>query len=330
MKKLLIFLAVGVSFLHTACSTDSVSDTNTANPVDVYIAGSKDGHACYWKNNQLVLLDSGAFTDLSAKKIVVSNDDVYVLGYGFAGSSTSSPLVWKNGILTNLGMTLRTDEYFPSIVDMQVIGNDVYYAGYTYAIPFDTSNPSKLAYWKNNVINVVDEFPTFVFSEARIKVVNNDICIIASNDQSIVIKGYYLNGAYHQIPGVWSYNLTSSNDQIYAFGSQQPNGFYYNISSGVQTSVTTSNTTGINQMGFDNGNLYYSDGEKIYKNGTIVYSENFLTNNILDFNPLNDNLFVISGGNDVNNANEELRINGVTTLTAAEGENFVTLFLVQN
>lgn len=331
MKKLLIALVVLTNLLQVSCSSsDDGLNAVTSNPVDVYVAGSKNGHACYWKNNHLVLLDSGAFTDLSANKIVVSNNDVYVLGYGFIGNSTSSSLVWKNGVLTNLTATFGTSSYLASIVDIQVVGNDVYYAGYTYALPFDINNPSSLVYWKNTTMNIVDVFPTFVFSEARIKVVNNDVCLLASNDQSTSIKGYYLNGIYHEISGSTTYNLTNNDNQIYVFGLQSLNGFYYNIASGVTTSVSTPNNIGITQMCFDDGNTYYSDGEKIFKNGTLVYSESLATNNIFDFRALNNNLFIISGGTDVNNANEAIIINNITTMTAAEDEGFISLFIVQN
>lgn len=330
MKKLLMVLAIVIPLLQISCSTDSVSNPSASERVDVYIAGSKNGQACYWKNNQLVLLNSGSFTSYSATKIIVSNTDVYVLGYGLIENSSAHSLVWKNGVVTDLRVALGDAGHFASVVDIQVVGNDVYYVGYSYTSPLDTNNPSKLVYWKNNVMTVVTDFPNFAFSEARIKVVNNDVCILASNNHSTQIQGYFLNGAYTAIPGSSSYNLTNNNGQIYIYGENAMNGFYYNTSSSINTILTTSNGTGINHMAFDNDNLYYSDGEKIFRNGTIVYSENFPTNNIFDFRALNNNLFVISGGNDVNNMNEELRINGITTLTAAEGENFASLFLVQN
>src|SRR5688572_16999533 len=68
-------------------------------PPDVYVTGSLNGQAVYWKNGAAVTLTGGEI----ATGIVVVGTDVHVCGYGV--SPTTGELVakyWLNGVATDL------------------------------------------------------------------------------------------------------------------------------------------------------------------------------------------------------------------------------------
>lgn len=76
MKKLILLLIIIFNF---SCNyTDNVINPITQNPVDVYLAGQKNGHACYWKNNQEYVLDDIGLFDSKATKIIIFSNDVHI------------------------------------------------------------------------------------------------------------------------------------------------------------------------------------------------------------------------------------------------------------
>ena len=111
---------------------------------DIYVAGYREQitnvgqlvHATYWKNGVAnVLMDPsvGSF----GYDVAVSNNDVYVAGYGNNG--TLSPGYWKNGVYTSLDITNAGSYSGPMTASIAVDNNDVYIvAGYP-------------TYWKNSV-----------------------------------------------------------------------------------------------------------------------------------------------------------------------------------
>ena len=332
MKKIFIALFLFIGLLQVSCSPETVSNSPTTNPVDVYVAGSKDGQACYWKNGQVVMLDSGSFSNLDTMKIIVSNNNVYVLGYGYNSNTRGSMLLWKNGALSNLSNELSTDDYSISITDMEIIGNDIYFSGYTYKKPFDINVPSNLVYWKNNNKIVVETFDSYVFSESRIKIVDNNIYIISSRDGGTGIDGYYINGVFSELPvnTYLSTKLVVNGNDVFIYGTTNSISFIKNIVNNIM--ITNANSIG-SLLTFDNdGDRYYTVNNKIYKNDNVILENN--TNSCLRFYELmvvNNNLFMLNlCDNDIDPRANTLDVNGVTTMTTINGEIFNSIFIVQN
>lgn len=322
MKKL---LSLFVLLVIVSCNTtDDLVNPNNQTPVDVYVTGQKNGQPCYWKNNQLFLLDDGGVTGVTATKIIVSDDDVYIFGTTQATTmQATKSLFWKNGVLTELNTALSTDsEYALYISDMDIVGDDVYFVGYTNPTPITLFEP-KLVTWKNNVKTILST-TTEGWQESYIKVQNDTIYTT-----SPIENGYYKNSSFHSMDNAVLNGFTVKNNDTYVFGGELLSGFYYNINSDVQTNVSFPNDGAVYQMCFDNNNVYFSNNEDIYTNGTLTYSVPIATNNIFDFTVKNNNLYLIEG-HDINNNPKVVKINNVITMTSSGDEDFTSLFVVQN
>lgn len=177
MKNLLSLFSILVLVVASSCSNeDSPNNQQTQNPVDVYVLGQKNGRVCYWKNNQPTVLNQTSVDSTYSKKILVSNANVHVLGY-----SQSSQLYWKNGVVTNLTSTFSDNsQTLRAITDMEVVGNDVYFVGYT-KNPEITAEIYDLAYWKNGQKTIVAANVSAI-GTSFMTVVNNDVYITSQSN----------------------------------------------------------------------------------------------------------------------------------------------------
>jgi len=149
---------------------------------DIYVAGSDNGNAVYWKNGVEVSLPGGNM----ATGIVAIGTNVYVCGYGVNPSTGSpSPQYWLNGVLTNLpGATS-----FTLTSGIAVSGSDVYICGYDLF-------SDQAWYWKNGVIN------TLPSGEPTGIAITSTGDIYMSNDLTVSSKpSYYKNGVLMTLPG---------------------------------------------------------------------------------------------------------------------------------
>lgn len=331
MKKILHILILVAGLFQISCSEDLTSNTITTNPVDVYVAGQKDSQACYWKNNQPVLLDSGGLIGPTANKIIVANNDVYVLGISVGTTTVETfPMFWKNGVLTNLKTSLTADdEEVVAITDFEIIGNDVYFVGYTRK-PLIAFDDYSLVYWKNGVRTIVHNYGGHAHNYPKIAVANNNVYITASENGTETINGFYVNNVFTEIPNSILNGLVVNNNEIYVYGTLDNAGYYKNISTDSETTLP-SVINGITEMLFDNNNMYYSGGSNgIYKNGAPFNESQILFGGIMDFKILNDNVYKITQEGDFGFISY-LTINGVETLQIPNSDGvFLSLFVVQN
>lgn len=329
MKKTLLILILFTGLLQISCSEDLVTNAPANNSVDVYVAGQKNSQACYWKNNQLVLLDSGGITAPLASKIIVADNDVYVLGIGVGTNELETfPMFWKNGVLTNLKTSLSTpNEEVRTITDFEIIGNDVYFVGYTRTLL--TFNDNSLVYWKNGVKTVVHDYGSNAPNHSKIKVANNNIYITGTNNGGDeTINGFYLNNVFNEIPNSILNGLAVNNNDVYAYGTLNNEGYYKNINTNSETTFPAT-MTAISNMLFDNNNMYFTNGSSIYENG-VVFDES--EPQIMDFRILNGNTYKIiqESIGDLGYLSY-LTINGVQTSQIADSDGtFLSLFVVQN
>lgn len=115
---------------------------------DVYISGSINHKACYWKNGNVVYLADGT----EAYDIKVVNNDIYV-----AGEEHYVACYWKNGIKT----TLAEKENESRAYAISVVDNDVYVAG-TQSLGKNKYKFLAL-YWKNNEAVILDDYQGFAY-----------------------------------------------------------------------------------------------------------------------------------------------------------------------
>ncbi len=340
MKKLISLFVILLTF---SCSTVDDLNTSTQNPVDVYVAGSKNGQACYWKNNQLFMLDSGNLVDVTATKIIVSNGDVYVFGVGFYSSQPSvyHNLFWKNGVLTNLTLSYSTNvQAVNSIGDMDVVGDDVYFCGIT-KIQDLAVELYEIAYWKNGVKTIISSTSNLNGPTTNIKVLNNDVYVRMIRDG---LYGYYKNFIYNETPNSPSSprkGFAVNNNEIYTIyqtGNMQST--IYNITNNTFTPIGINSNAFYTDLYFDdNNNMYYKDmsGQSIYKNGVSYYGVNTIIGYaIIDFEIHNNELYTLEnrldfGSNNFDDIKNIVFLNGVNILEAdLLTEQFNSLFIVQN
>jgi hypothetical protein len=289
MKKL---ISLFIILLTISCSTVDDLNTSTQNPVDVYIAGVKTNNAAYWKNNQSYLLTGGSGGE--ATKICVSNNNIHVLGKKTLDNWITEYLYWENGNLTNLNTSFNTPaQHVRSITDMEVVGNDIYFVGYT-KNPLIAAEIYELVYWKNGVKTVLDnniDNPNF---QAKIKVVNNAVYVIGYTSNCFnSCHGIYVNNVFQSVSvGALLKDITVKENQVYIYGTitTTNTGFYKNMNTGVETTLTT--IPSVYKLFFDNNNTYVADGVNIFKNNTQIYSSSFFSFYI-DFIALNNNVYIL-------------------------------------
>jgi len=338
MKKITIgFMFLFLSII-LSCASDNPSNDVVDPSIDlsnVYVAGIKNDQACYWHNNQLVMLDPGTSTESVAKKIIVSNGDVYVFGNGYFNNAYKT-LFWKNGVLTNLTNQFSTNFYSASITDMNVIGNDVYFVGFSYPIPFDYNGPSSLVYWKNNIKTIVTNYPKYIFTQSRIAVVNNNIYVLGAGNMNFPsTRGYYINGVYNELQDIDLYGIkvNKNNNDVYVFGAKYSanSSYYKNLTD--NSEVITPNTIDIDINFDENNNRFVRFSSKIFKNGALFFDGSaYINTQLYDFKFLNNNIYKMTfiGNNDTSPPHCSLNINATNVMQSVTGETYKSFFVVQN
>ena len=255
MKKIVIVLLLIISFIQISCSSDIENNTTTANPVDVYVVGKKNSNAAYWKNNQEVLLNNGIGCE--ADMLMVSNGNIHVFGKKQLDNWTTQFMYWKNNVATNLTETFNTPAQFVrSITGMDVVGEDVYFVGYT-KNPLIAAEIYDFVYWKNGNKTVIDGAtnPTF---KSKIKVVNNIVYVIGNKSNCFNnCHGVFVNGVFQAVPvGVLLNGITVKDNQVYVYGKNNNSTSVYlkNLTTGTESNIPSiSNAI---KLLFDNDNLY--------------------------------------------------------------------------
>lgn len=330
MKKLYSLLSLVVILLTLSCSNDDAINADTQNPVDVYVAGAKDNHAVYWKNNQLISLSDNSVSFSTADSIIVKNNNIHIVGSAYNNGSYDK-LYWKNGTLTNLTETYSTpDQAVFKITGMDVVGNDVYFVGYT-KNPIITAEIYDLVYWKNGVKTIVQS-NTNKICDSSIKVLNNDVYIMGTDDINYFPNGFFKNGVFTQIPNVYIKDFAINNNEIYIFGHSMFNlsdNYIYNISAGSQSVVNFPDNSQMTHLSFNNNNMYYSNNYQIYKNGSLLTEISNSESYFYDLEILDNNIYSIKYYNGIV-FTQTVDINNITANTATDNEFFRSLSVVHN
>ena len=137
-----VIFVFSLFLIFTSCK--KTSDIHSSSPVvNVYITGTDNNDAVYWKNNTEVHLTNGSSNAYGSSIFVNSNNDVYVSG-GQVISGSASANYWKNGQLNSLA----NNGDIASIANyISVSGSDVYVTG---MVEKTGANPHAV-YWKNGL-----------------------------------------------------------------------------------------------------------------------------------------------------------------------------------
>jgi hypothetical protein len=308
---------------------DDINSSALLNPIDVYVTGSIDGNAIYYKNSEQITLDNGGFSNSNATRIFVSDNNIYVKGTGCDDSQqgSCSNLLWTNGIVTNLNVVFSESGFDVALIsDFYVYNDDVYFLGYLSSI----SNPTELdmVYWKNGIKTIILENATYDGNAPKIIVSNDDVYVYLKNangDYEI-----FINNVFYAISQNYgAVRMAVNESDVYIYGSilSSSNGFYYNIDTGIETITPYF----VHRLVFDQDDIYtlvlYSGSffEEILKNNNLYFQtpDEFIVD---DFVVHNGILYSIER----NLANEGPQIvlaNNIPLLTLANPTSYAESFL---
>ncbi|MCP4132409.1 MAG: hypothetical protein GY754_15665 [bacterium] len=248
---------------------------------DVFISGSYENKACYWKNNTRIDLTDGSIIAY-ASSIFINEDDIYI-----AGNYNLNACYWKNGSRIDLSnpeaenSTNRKSSYAQpksSANSIFVDNGDIYITGYIYG-----SDGYKACYWKNNTLSIMSTG----YCGHSIVVSNNDIYISGDGFSDAC---YWENGSFNNLPGAYSAtSIFLLNDDIYISGFGDSNVACY-WKNGVITHLTDISSTSmavadsiyaVNNDIYVSGSYYngYMHVACLWKNGvkTDLDNENLRT-----------------------------------------------------
>ncbi|HEX7871135.1 MAG TPA: hypothetical protein VF455_13585 [Chryseobacterium sp.] len=281
---------------------------------DVYIAGQKNGIACYWKNGNRTDLTNG--TGITARKIIVENNDIYV--FAVSNATPYNYYFWKNNIKIDIhqyiGLNINTTnplDYFHSIDDFLIDQGNVYFFGRVRSpitqIPSTGTYTRELCYWKNGVKTVLfTENPpvtqTYVTTR-NFTIYNGDVYIPVNKMLNNLVDspielGYFKNNIYTIISpysGQKNFrNISSSSNGVYLSISDNAtnNTYYKNILSNSDIHISQSVK---GKFKIDGNDIYdFSNGQNYFKNDVLTisnYASGF--NNIEDLSALDQNVYQI-------------------------------------
>ena len=247
---LLLLLFMTICF---SCKKSQPSSSSFSPGADVYMAGTTNDSAVYWKNGQRVGLSANG----KATGIAVSaNGDVYVSGVVDSSSGAQLAVYWKNGVRVNL-----TDTGTATTDGIALADTNVYVSGFLLRNNYGSLSAAGAVYWKNGVqVNLTNCGPLDASDAAGLAVSGSDVYVAgfiimsgAGNDTAAVWKngvlvpnlittegnvfysivfngsdmyvagesgGYLKNGALVSLPqGFMITGLAFSGQNIYAIGS---------------------------------------------------------------------------------------------------------------
>lgn len=329
-----LFLLLLFTFLISCQDNDPDPLQKNVASYDVYVAGTENNKACYWKNNVKVDLVNG--NNVIPRKIIVENNNVYV----FADGS-----FWKNNTKYDFSSYLGAPPNSSiQIRNFHVKNNDIYVVG---KISGTAILPIEHCYWKNGVKNLL--FTTTNSDTngylADITVHNGDVYIpatkyLAPNNAEI---GYYKNNNYTAIiqNNSLAHGIESNTSGVFmVIHDPSTNSSYYkNLLNNTNHYTTTGGRTNVR---LDHNDIYSFSGQAYYKNGNMnsINNPNGY-NSISDLKVLDGNKYMIcemiSQATGSLNIAYKVFINGVETQQIDHitnnvhlGNIFTSIFVVEN
>lgn len=193
MQKTLLFAALSFIVLIMGCSKSSPPPPppSFTSGYNIYMAGTADGKAVYWKNGvEVDLAPSGI-----AQAIAISGSDIYVGGYITDGQNIEATY-WKNGQQIQLEAS-GVSHVFGIALD----GTDVYCVGDLYG-PLGNGQDS-VTYWVNGTRmhyspNTYGQATSILFAGSEMYV-GGQVWDLNGNDTAVVWKNGVQN--WYGTPG---------------------------------------------------------------------------------------------------------------------------------
>lgn len=296
-------------FLLISCSgnTEDLSESNVKKPSTtppalpsmkgVYIAGYENNQACYWKDNQKVVLTDGA--DFLATKIFVDDHHTYVIS---TQPKTGDPYIWIDNVKKKMNdyynLPASDDIYF---MNAHLDHNDLYVLAVVYNPNEPTADKYEVCYWKNGIKTSLTKVSNFQKIRARnITVHGKDVYVAISMTEQytgkILDDGYYKNGQYFSLNKT-GYYLDG------AFGDDNNLKLMYrnNVTCMINIVDLLNNSSQVygfsnpNKMFYDNGNTYVKGISEVLKNNTKIHVsyDGGVYYNILDFEVSGNDSYII-------------------------------------
>jgi len=193
--------------------------TSTLSPdADIYMAGTVNSDAVYWKNGQMVQLSThGKATGIA----VSANGDVYVSGTVDSSSGARLAVYWKNGVQVNLTDTGTTTTSGIALAD-----TNVFVSGSPLRNDFGSLATAGAVYWKNGAQVNLTNLDSLDDSDASgLAVSGSDVYVTgfiamagAGSDTAAVWKnGVFLPNLY-TVEGNVFYSVVFNGSDMYVAG----------------------------------------------------------------------------------------------------------------
>lgn len=276
MKKIFSLCFIALLFLQCSRSAEEITEKAVEIPVEanlmkgVYVAGSENNEACYWKNNEKVVLENG--TNLYGTKMFVDDNHTYV----FSGNGK---ILWvdksKKNIEDFLNLPSSDILYFQ---DAYMDNNNLYILGKIYSPNESTANKYELCYWKNGVKTSLTKVDNSQKIMARNITVSQDNVYVAVNytqpyTNNILDNGYYKNGQY--------FSLTQSGyylSGIYGNANNLKLMYRNDVACSIKVIDLLNNTSQIlgvsnpSKILYNQGDVYIHGLSDVYKNNIKIHS----------------------------------------------------------
>lgn len=176
---------------------------------DVFVAGTVNNKPVYWKNNVIYHLPFSGLSSLTEMRpcdIMVSGNDVHIVGNnGFYGQNAES-IYWKNGVAVGLSKESEYSGVFANTIYIR--GSDVYIAG---------ADGYRAKYWKNGTGTYLDPPDVPGAWGLAIYVSDKGDIYVAGQDK------YWKNGViFNKFEGATNYRggFAVLNDDVYILGTE--------------------------------------------------------------------------------------------------------------
>ncbi|MGU3375949.1 hypothetical protein [Chryseobacterium sp. M5A1_1a] len=338
--KIFLFLLLIISLI--CCRQNDEEIVQNTNSYDVYVAGTENNKACYWKNNVKTDLPNG--NNIIPEKIIVNNNDVYT--FGFNSGNTTNFHFWKNNVKYDVAQYLNVTPNTSAstnikIVDFKVYNNDIYLLGYVKVA--GTTNTYEYSYWKNGTKTILYTQAQSSLPNGTLTLHNNSIYVTSLRIPSFE-TGYYRDNVYTTISTnnnllIKGMEANSNGIFILIYDQILQNSYYKNITTNIDLYPMSGSK---NNVIMDNSDIYSNiDGSNYVKNGA---SQSFNINDgymdFVDMKVTDQKQFLIKKKitqNTTLDISYRVYINGIQTQETTEiannnlvGGKFASIFVVKN
>ncbi|KMQ69525.1 hypothetical protein ACM39_00195 [Chryseobacterium sp. FH2] len=309
MKTLILpFLILLICFVSCTQVDDAETlDKNVAS-YDVYVAGTENNQACYWKNTVKTVLSGG--TSYKPYQISVNNNDIYVLAsYQNPSTYEVNYYYWKNNVKYDIAQSFGIPNNTPdnenfSMSNFFIKDGNIYIAGLIKnPAPTSTQDLYQYCYWINGVKTVVFSQQEYQTS-ASIYIIGNDVYVpLQKNIVNIPATnwdlGYYKNGVYHFVNNLSNcVRIIEENGNVLMQIDDYFNNtkYYKNLDTGVITPLPIIIAQNDIKWIINDGNNKYYVGTPYYFKNNVQYNSYIPGSDFKyldDFKVLNNNIYKI-------------------------------------